>query len=68
MQRSDARQLYARQPRPIHCCRTDFDPEFARATKHSADAYPIVSAAIAELIGFSVHAMKAQEQSQRSKP
>ena len=47
-----------------HCPRTDFDPEFARATKHRADADLIAPATIAELIGLSVHAMKAQEQSQ----
>jgi hypothetical protein len=67
-QRRDSGQLDVHKSRPTHRPRTDFDPEFARATKHCADANPAVPAAIAELVGLNVHAMKAQEQSQRSKP
>jgi hypothetical protein len=68
MQRGNSGQLDTCKARPVHCPRTDFDPEFARAAKHRADADLIAPATIAELIGFSVHAMKAQEQSQCSKP
>jgi len=43
--------------------RTDLHPELAGAAKHRADADCLASAAIAELVGLGVHAMKAQEQS-----
>src|SRR6266446_9765100 len=48
--------------------RTDLDPELASAAKHRANADRLASAAIAELVRLGVHAMKAQEQSQGSKP
>ena len=68
MQRCDPGQLDARKSRPMRCSRTDLDPELARATKQCADTYCAASAAIAELVGLGVDAMKAQEQSQGSKP
>jgi hypothetical protein len=48
--------------------RTDPDPEFAGAAKHRTDADRFAATAIAELVGLSVHAMKAQELSQGLKP
>ena len=46
----------------------DLDSKLARATKQGADTYCAASTAIAELLGLGVDAMKAQEQSQGSKP
>lgn len=40
----------------------------SRATKQGVDTYCAASAAIAELVRLGVDAMKAQEQSQGSKP
>ena len=68
MQRCDSRQLGARKSFPTRRLRTDLDSKLARAAKHRADAYRAASAAIAELVRLGVDAMKAQEQSQGSKP
>jgi hypothetical protein len=67
-ERSDSGQLDARKPRPMCRARTDLDPKVVGAPKHCADADLAAPAAIAELIGLSFHAMKAQEQRQGSKP
>ena len=64
MQRCDSRQLDARKSLPMCRPRTELDSKLARAAQHRADADPAVPTAIAELVGLSVHAMKAQEQSQ----
>jgi len=68
IKRCDSGQLYARKSLPICRARTDLDPELASAAKHRANADRLASAAIAELVRLGVHAMKAQEQSQGSKP
>jgi hypothetical protein len=52
----------------MRCSRTDLDSKLARATKQCADTYCAASAAIAELVRLGVDAMKAQKQSQGSKP
>ncbi|BBB95014.1 hypothetical protein BE61_04260 [Bradyrhizobium elkanii USDA 61] len=62
-QRGDSGQLDTRKAGPIHCPRTDFDSEFARAAKHRANADLVAPATIAELVRHSIHAMEAQEQS-----
>ncbi len=67
-QRCDSGEPDARQSLPMCRARTDLEPEFAGTAKHRADADRFASAAIAELVGLSVHAMEAQEQSQGSKP
>jgi hypothetical protein len=67
-QRSDSGQLDARKSLPMRSPRADLDPEFAGAAEHRAHVDPAAPAAIAEPVGFSVHAVKAQEQSQGSKP
>jgi hypothetical protein len=67
-QRCDSGELEARKSFPLRCSRTDLDSKLARATKQCADTYCAASAAIAELIGLGVDAMKAQEQSHGSKP
>src|SRR5258708_27248019 len=68
MERCDSGQLDAGKALPMCRPRTDLDPKIAGAPKHRADADLAASAAIAELVGLSVHAMKAQEQRQGSKP
>jgi hypothetical protein len=67
-QRCDSGELDACKSRPMRCSRTDLDSEPARATKQGADTYCAASTAIAELIRLGVDAMKAQKQSQGSKP
>src|SRR5260370_26005541 len=68
IKRCDSGKLDARKSLPMCRARTDLDPELAGAAKYRADADRLASAAIAELVGLGVHAMKAQEQSQGSKP
>jgi hypothetical protein len=52
----------------MRCSRTDLDSKLARAAKQCADTYCAASAPIAELVRLGVDAMKAQKQSQVSKP
>src|SRR5258707_1112363 len=68
IKRCDSGKLYARKSLPMCRARTDLDPELAGAAKHRADADRLASAAITDLVVLCVHAMKAQEQSQGSKP
>ncbi|GAA0017820.1 hypothetical protein ABIF41_004886 [Bradyrhizobium japonicum] len=60
---ADACELF-----PMCRARTDLQSEIAGAAKHRTDADCAFPATVAELVGLGVHAMKAQEQSQGSKP
>src|SRR5215475_6002564 len=67
-QRCDSGQTDACKSFPTCRARTDLESEIAGAAKHRTDADCAFPAAVAELIGLGVYAMKTQEQSQGSKP